>query len=291
MTLYPVATIDTPTDSMAEADRRLLREAVKNLEHRSLATRLSLVLGQQISRFGKLLPANVTDIVDKAAERAITLGLSAAMRSLNAQNGQDRRFWHKAAATLSGAAGGAFGLASLPIELPVSTLLMLRSIAAIAKAEGEDLKDPETTFACIQVFALGGQDVEQRLATDIDGKVDPHALTESGYFAVRAVLAQSVSEAARFVVERGLVEETAPVILRVVSQVATRFGMIVSQKVAAQAVPIIGAAGGAAINYAFIDHFQTLARGHFAVRRLERIYGPDVVRTAYDAALRETSFT
>jgi hypothetical protein len=291
MTLYPVATIDTPTDSMAEADRRLLREAVKNLEHRSLATRLSLVLGQQISRFGKLLPANVTDIVDKAAERAITLGLSAAMRSLNAQNGQDRRFWHMAAATLSGAAGGAFGLASLPIELPVSTLLMLRSIAAIAKAEGEDLKDPETTFACIQVFALGGLDVEQRLATDIEGKVDPHALTESGYFAVRAVLAQSVSEAARFVVERGLVEETAPVILRVVSQVATRFGMIVSQKVAAQAVPIIGAAGGAAINYAFIDHFQTLARGHFAVRRLERIYGPDVVRTAYDAAMRETSFT
>ncbi|HTJ01174.1 MAG TPA: EcsC family protein [Methylovirgula sp.] len=291
MTLYPVATIDTPTDSMAEADRRLLREAVKNLEHRSLATRLSLVLGQQISRFGKLLPANVTDIVDKAAERAITIGLSAAMRSLNTRRGNDRRFFHKAAATLSGAAGGAFGLASLPIELPVSTLLMLRSIAAIAKAEGEDLKDPETTFACIQVFALGGQDVEQRLATDIDGKVDPHALTESGYFAVRAVLAQSVSEAARFVVERGLVEETAPVILRVVSQVATRFGMIVSQKVAAQAVPIIGAAGGAAINYAFIDHFQTLARGHFAVRRLERIYGPEVVRTAYDAALRETSFT
>lgn len=291
MTLYPVATIDAPIDSMAEADRRLLREAVKNLEHRSIATRFSLVLGQQISRFGKLLPANVTDIVDKAAERAISLGLSAAMRSLNTRRGNDRRFFHKAAATLSGAAGGAFGLASLPIELPVSTLLMLRSIAAIAKAEGEDLKDPETTFACIQVFALGGQDVEQRLATDMEGKVDPHALTESGYFAVRAVLAQSVSEAARFVVERGIVEETAPVILRVVSQVATRFGMIVSQKVAAQAVPIIGAAGGAAINYAFIDHFQTLARGHFAVRRLERIYGPDVVRTAYDAALREASFT
>lgn len=291
MTLYPVATIDAPMDSMAEADRRLLRRAVRDLEHRSLATRLSLVLGQQISRFGKLLPANVTDIVDKAAERAISLGLSAAMRSLNTQSGRDRRFWHKAAATVSGAAGGAFGLASLPIELPVSTLLMLRSIAAIAKAEGEDLKDPETTFACIQVFALGGQDVEQRLATDMEGKVDPHALTESGYFAVRAVLAQSVSEAARFVVERGIVEETAPVILRVVSQVATRFGMIVSQKVAAQAVPIIGAAGGAAINYAFIDHFQTLARGHFAVRRLERIYGPDVVRTAYDAALREASFT
>ena len=51
----------------------------------------------------------------------------------------------------------------------------------------------------------------------------------------------------------------------------------------------LGAAGGAAINYAFIDHFQVLARGHFTVRRLERIYGPDVVRAEYDAARRETA--
>jgi EcsC protein family len=28
-------------------------------------------------------------------------------------------------------------------------------------------------------------------------------------------------------------------------------------------VPIIGALGGAAVNYAFIDHFQEIARAHF----------------------------
>ncbi|MGO9134780.1 MAG: EcsC family protein [Methylovirgula sp.] len=293
MSLFPVMTDHVeamPPGVMAEADRVLLRRAVGYLEHRSLATRLSQVLGQQLSRFGKLLPANFTEIVDKAAERAIALGLAAAMRSLKTQARQDRRLWHKAAATLSGAAGGAFGLASLPIELPLSTLLMLRSIAAIAGAEGEDLTDPETAFACLQVFALGGQDTEQRLGNP-DNIVEPSGLTESGYFAVRAVLAQSVTEAARFVVERGVVEETAPVILRVVSQIATRFGLVVSQKIAAQAVPIIGAAGGAAINYAFIDHFQTLARGHFTVRRLERIYGADLVRAEYDAALREAATT
>ena len=39
----------------------------------------------------------------------------------------------------SGAAGGAFGLATLPLELPVSTVIMLRSIADIAISEGEDL--------------------------------------------------------------------------------------------------------------------------------------------------------
>ena len=47
-------------------------------------------------------------------------------------------------------------------------------------------------------------------------------------------------------------------------------------------VNIIGALGGAAVNYAFIDHFQEIARAHFTVRRLERRYGKNVVRMAYD---------
>jgi EcsC protein family len=35
------------------------------------------------------------------------------------------------------------------------------------------------------------------------------------------------------------------------------------QKLAAQAVPRIGALGGAAVNYAFIDRFHEIARAHF----------------------------
>ncbi len=285
MSLLPVTTStvhDAPVGVMSEADRVLLRKAIQYLEHRSLATRLSLLLGRQMNLIGKILPAHFAEIIDKAAEAAIKAGLATAVRSVNARARNDRQLWHKTAAALSGAVGGAFGLASLPIELPISTLLMLRSIAAIGQAEGEDLATPESAFACMQVFALGGG------RDGVQGNPDESGtLTESGYFAVRAVLAQSVSEAARFVVERGVAEESAPVILRVVSQIATRFGLVVSQKVAAQAVPVIGAAGGAAINYAFIDHFQTIARGHFTVRRLERIYGPALVRAEYDALLRE----
>jgi hypothetical protein len=56
----------------------------------------------------------------------------------------------------------------------------------------------------------------------------------------------------------------------------------VSQKVASQAIPVLGAVGGAAVNTVFIDHFQMLARGHFTVRRLERVYGKGTVRLAYD---------
>lgn len=114
------------------------------------------------------------------------------------------------------------------------------------------------------------------------GKEDTNP-AESGYFAVRAALAQSMAEAARFVTEHGFIGQGAPVMIRLASEIATRFGIIVSQKVAAQAVPIIGALGGAAVNTAFMDHYQDLARAHFTVRRLERIYGRAVVRQAYDA--------
>jgi len=47
-------------------------------------------------------------------------------------------------------------------------------------------------------------------------------------------------------------------------------------------VPILGAVSGAAVNTLFMHHFQTLASGHFTVRRLERVYGKGTVRRAYD---------
>ena len=37
------------------------------------------------------------------------------------------------------------------------------------------------------------------------------------------------------------------------------------------------------MNYAFMDHFQTLARGHFTIRQLERKYGSEKVKASYNA--------
>ena len=146
---------------------------------------------------------------------------------------------------------------------------MLRSIADIARSEGENLSDAETALSCIQVFALGGR----------AGSTDA---SESGYFAVRSMLAKSVTEAARFIAERGITEQAAPVMIRFLSKVASRFGVVVTQKVAAQTIPVVGALGGAVVNYAFIEHFQDVAKGHFTVRRLERAYGSDIVRAEYE---------
>jgi hypothetical protein len=96
------------------------------------------------------------------------------------------------------------------------------------------------------------------------------------------MLARGLVEIGDFVIDKSAIREGAPFLVRFLTQIASRFGVVVSQKVAAQAVAVIGAVGGAAVNLAFIEHFQDIARGHFTVRRLERIYGVDAVRAEYD---------
>ena len=255
------------TATLSDEDREALRGAVLALERPSLAARLANLVGKPLEVLGHALPGAVRDVVSSAATAALKASLRVALTTLPKEKAASHRGLNRALAAASGAVGGALGIATLPVELPVSTTLMLRAIAEIARGEGEDLADPEAALACLQVFALGGR-------SDTDN------LAESGYFAVRSALAKSVSEAARFLTERGIAEG-APAFVRLVAQIASRFGLVVSQKVAAQAVPVVGAIGGAAVNAAFMDHFQAIARGHFTVRRLERAYGKAPVHLAY----------
>ena len=130
-------------------------------------------------------------------------------------------------------------------------------------------------LACLEVFALGG-------------KSESDDASESGYFAARIALAQTMAEAARQFTTKTVADEGASVIVKLISKVAARFSVQVSEKVTAQAVPAIGAAGGAIVNTLFIDHFQAMAKGHFTVRRLENIYGKETVRMTYEEMLRKS---
>ena len=256
--------MEIPAQALAE-----LGYAKSLLENPSLAARIVNFFGLPVEKAFKLLPARWSDVVTRAAQTALATALQVALATLADRVPRPSfDFLHKVVVTATGAAGGAFGLAALPIELPVSTTVMLRSIADIARSEGERIRLPEAGLACLEVFALGGRTRSDDAA-------------EMGYFAVRAALARVVSEAAQYIAERGFVQEGAPVIVRFITQVASRFGVAVSEKAVAQAVPILGAAGGAMINFLFIDHFQDMARGHFIVRRLERSFGAEVVRAAY----------
>jgi hypothetical protein len=205
---------------IAGDDRAALEQAVAVLEQPNWTTRLAALAGKPVELIGNLTPKVISDLVARASQKALLAALRLAMTTLTAKSLWRSELLHKVAAAGSGAVGGTFGLATLPVELPISTTLILRAIAEIARHEGEDLSDPEAALACVQVFALGS------------GKEDANP-AESSYFAVRAALAQSMAEAARFIAEHGFVGQGAPVMIRLASEIATRFGIAVSQKVAA----------------------------------------------------------
>ncbi len=254
---------------MTPDDLRSLAEARALLESPSLAARIADLAGSPIEYGFERLPDGWRQRLHGATRAALERALDLAVKSLHRSPRRARgRSAHRWAATLSGGVGGAFGLPALVLELPISTTIMLRSIAEIAVAEGEDLVLPEARLQCLQVLALGGPSPADDAA-------------ETGYFAARAALARAVSEAAAHVARHGLAGGSAPVLVRLVSQIGARFSIVVSQKAAAQAVPVVGALGGAWLNRIFIDHFQAIARGHFMVRRLERAWGKDVVREQY----------
>jgi hypothetical protein len=246
-----------------------LRRAKALLENPGIAAKVSNFVGTPIEKVLKRLPESMTATVNEITRKSIEKALDIALLTMDKdRQGSSSNWWHKLAVVASGAGGGAFGLPALALELPVSTTIMLRSIADIARSEGEDLRCPDARLQCVQVLALGGT-----------SKGDD--ATESGYFAARAALAKSISEAAAHLTKKGLTHHGAPALVRLISQVATRFSIVVSEKAAAQAVPVVGAFGGAAINSLFIDHFQDMGRGHFIVRRLERLHGQEEVRRLY----------
>ncbi len=260
--------------AMTDIEIDELRAAKLLLENPGLAAKISSFVGTPIEKGFALLPKQWNTVVNDATRKAIETALKVALWTLDkgkgeAKAGTPSNWWHKLAAGASGAAGGALGLAALSVELPVSTTIMLRSIADIARSEGEDLKLADAQLECVQVLALGGS------SKDDDG-------TEIGYFAARTAMAKAVSEAAAHFASQGVTQHGAPAIVRLITVVASRFSIVVSEKAAAQAVPIVGAIGGAVINTLFIDHFQDMARGHFIVRRLERLHGAEVVRLAYN---------
>ena len=65
------------------------------------------------------------------------------------------------------------------------------------------------------------------------------------------------------------------------AEIVSRFSIVVSDRIAAGALPVVGAVGGATVNVIFMNHFQQIAQGHFTVRRLEREYGAETVRLHY----------
>jgi hypothetical protein len=85
-------------------------------------------------------------------------------------------------------------------------------------------------------------------------------------------------------IERQILHASGPVVTRLVAEVVSRLGLVLSERAAAAAIPILGALGGATVNAMFTDHFERVAEGHFTIRRLERESGAAVVARQYRTA-------
>jgi EcsC family protein len=267
----------TPDVQLSPASRRALRGAVQTLENPRLAARLADYAGQPVNRILRLMPQVASDRLNEVVKTTILKCLEVAIDSLEQTPSPPAPWLSSAMAGITGGISGAIGWIALPVELPLTTTLMLRGIADIARHEGEDLSEIAGRLACMEVFALGGNRTENRMNV--------------GYYAARAFLARLTGEASAYLLERGVAGVSAPVLTGFVAEISSRFGIVVSDRIAASAVPVLGALGGATVNVIFMDHFQRIAQGHFTVRRLERQYGADAIHSQYADLAKRLSLT
>ncbi len=255
----------------SEADFTDLKRAKKILEHPGLISQITSVIGSPIEHGIGKLPDKWKKDLHKTTEIILMKSLEFAVYTLGDSDVKKSQEWiNQSLVAISGIAGGAFGLASIPIEMPISTAIFLRSIAEIARSEGHDISLVNVRMECLKVLALGGE-----------SKKDDAA--ETGYWEVRSILNKAVPEAIEKIIVKGAGKSLAEKFARFISLIAARFSVIVAEEAAVRFIPlIVGAAAAGTINVLFINHFQDMARGHFIVKRLEKQYGEEMVKLKYN---------
>lgn len=270
------------------ADLHALRQAVQRLETPSVTIKIANMVGTPIEWAMERLPGSTADKIQHVIRLAMEKAVAGALRTLDENaSATARPRTHTAMAAASGAVGGFFGLKGTLLELPVTTTIIMRSVADIARSEGFLVTDPLIQGDCVQVFALGGRTADDDAA-------------DSAYYAARLGLSEIARETGRMLAESAARQaagsasqglqftsgQAATWLAQIIEAVAQRFGVKVTEKLALQAAPILGAVSGAALNALFIAHYQDMARGHFVVRRLEDKYGAQAVREAYSDVQR-----
>ncbi len=212
-------------------------------------------VGGQVEDQLRLLPDTAREQIEAGAKIALRKSYEAAHRSRGKFAGTDGA--HKALSVLTGAIGGLGGLPTAIAELPVATTIIFRAVQGVAAHYGEDPLAEETRAQCLAVFGAGGPG-----ASD-DG-------VDTSFFGARLGLSGAAIN--------GLISSVAP-----------KFAAILSQKLATQAVPILGAAAGAGTNYAFTDYYVEMAHVHFALRQLAREHDETMILDEFHKQLAATA--
>lgn len=264
----------TTKNILSNEDRAKLKKAKQHMEQIGWAMKGLNKVGNVIESRINLLPKKQQQWLQKTTYKVLHTVVKSNLISMKAHktNTVPWNKTYKALVTSSGVLGGALGATAFAADLTLTTKLMMRSIMDIARNEGEDLTVLDTQIACLQVFALGG-----------NSKHDDSI--ETGYYASRIAIDTTVKGSTAYAGRalEGLLTGSTNPLVQLIGAVASRFSVQVSEKFVSQAVPVLGAAGGAAINLAFIHHFQRMAQAHFCIRRLERKYGDSLIKTSYEA--------
>ena len=245
-------------------DQEKLWDAANRLVNaRGLAVRLTGWLSQHVQSAAGGLDAlghrvlgaawdGVEHKVRDAVEAVLWKAQDVAAIGLGEKGEKDSWSWlNRFLASASGALSGFAGLPGLLFDVPVTTTLMLRSIAEIARDHGEDIASENGRRACLEVLAQGGPRPEGDDA-------------EIGYWSTRAGLSHlSIAALTR--------------------TVAAQLGVRLSETLLARVVPVAGAVAGGGLNWVFMGYYQEMARVHFTLRQVERHTGdPAGVRTCFD---------
>jgi hypothetical protein len=232
--------------TIAPADHAALKNAVKYLEGRNFAARLADYAGVPVNRVLGVLPKAINRQLSGLVRNAVMKGLAVAVDTLDDKPPRSPAMGFSSfLAGVTGGVSGLFGLGALAVELPLTTTLMLRAIAEIAQHQGEDLSTLEAQLACLEVFAYGAKRNEDHL--------------DVGYYAARTLISKYTHDIAALALERGAIDASAPAVASLVSEVVSRFGLVVSDKVAAGALPILGAVGGATRSSHIKERYAELA--------------------------------
>ncbi|WP_417673050.1 EcsC family protein [Pseudodonghicola sp.] len=235
MTEAAGAIVLPPIGRAPDAEAELDRLAARYRAAAGPGLKLLNALGTSAEGLLNRLPSAMRSGLDGAAERALHLSLRAAQRSRRVAG--DPAPWVNTAITSAlGAAGGFAGLSGALVELPATTTMLMRAIQGAAARQGFDPAAESVRFDCLRVFAAAGP-----LSED-DG-------SDLSFLSLRLTL-------------------TGPALQRMIATVAPRLATSLGQKLAAQAVPVLGAVAGAGINYTYTRYYQEMAQVQFGLRRL-----------------------
>lgn len=221
--------------SKDNVEERLDALVSRHVRASNVGVQLLNLIGGQAENLLDRLPADMRARLGDGSEQALKLAMQAAHRSRDVVGGQPG-WLSRAVTTAMGAAGGFGGLPTAMAELPVTTTILLRAIQDVAVEHGFDPAEEGVRFDCIQVFASAGP-------------LDHDDGSDLAFLGTRMTV-------------------TGAAMQSLISKVAPRLGIVLGQKLAAQTVPVLGAAAGAVTNYAYTSYYQQMAHVHFGLRRL-----------------------